>query len=41
LSHLGARAATNLRSVAASPRAVAPPPAAGRQAMNLSMPSSY
>ena len=41
LSHLEARAATNLRSVAASPRPVAPPPAAGRQAMNLSMPSSY
>ena len=41
LSHLEARAATNLRSVTASPRPVAPPPAAGRQAMNLSMPSSY
>jgi lipoprotein-anchoring transpeptidase ErfK/SrfK len=39
--HLEASAAPNVRPASAAPRPVATTPAAGRQAMNLSMPSSY
>src|SRR5450759_1239594 len=40
-AHLEALAASNVRPASAPPHAVATPPAAGRQAMNLSMSSSY
>jgi lipoprotein-anchoring transpeptidase ErfK/SrfK len=39
--HLEASAAPNVRPASAAPRPVATTPAAGRQAMNLSMPSSH
>jgi lipoprotein-anchoring transpeptidase ErfK/SrfK len=39
--HLEASAAPNVRPASTAPRPIATTPAAGRQAMNLSMPSSY